>query len=203
MTDARREPPVPRLAATMLLVRYDPFEVLMVGRNDRGQFASALVFPGGVVDPDDRDEAWLDHVDDVAGADVSGAHATEHRNCLTTQRMSNSSNTVLVETPFQERHSTFYLIEAVEDDVHVRCARAQEQWRFRASKRKRPRIQVRHLDYNEAVGGIKVHQRPVTAYRRQEVRGAMTMRKQNNWQLIARGRCRDTKLHCGGPARDV
>jgi 8-oxo-dGTP pyrophosphatase MutT (NUDIX family) len=58
-------PAVPRLAATILLLRDDPFEVLMVRRAARqsDQFSSALVFPGGVVDPEDRDAAWRDHVD--------------------------------------------------------------------------------------------------------------------------------------------
>ncbi|WP_454885185.1 NUDIX hydrolase [Sphingomonas oryzagri] len=64
------QPPVPRLAATLLVVRDDPFEVLMVRRNDRGQFASVLVFPGGVVEPQDRDEAWLAHVDGAGGLDA-------------------------------------------------------------------------------------------------------------------------------------
>lgn len=70
MSEPRRELAVPRPAATMLLVRDDPFEVLMVRRNDRGQFASALVFPGGVVEEGDRDPAWLDHVDGAAGMDA-------------------------------------------------------------------------------------------------------------------------------------
>lgn len=66
MVDGRRDPVAPRLAASLLVVRDDPFEVLMVRRSDRGQFASALVFPGGVVEPGDRSQEWLDHVD---GAD--------------------------------------------------------------------------------------------------------------------------------------
>lgn len=48
-----------RLAATVLVVRDDPFEVLTVRRHAGATFASAIVFPGGVVDPDDHDEAWL------------------------------------------------------------------------------------------------------------------------------------------------
>lgn len=54
----------PRRSATVLLLRDDPFEVLMVGRAARGAFASALVFPGGAIDPHDADPAWRDHVDD-------------------------------------------------------------------------------------------------------------------------------------------
>lgn len=48
-----------RLAATVMMVRDDPFEVLMVKRNAREPFASALVFPGGVVEPEDYSAAWL------------------------------------------------------------------------------------------------------------------------------------------------
>jgi 8-oxo-dGTP pyrophosphatase MutT (NUDIX family) len=51
-----------RLAASLIVVRSDPFRVLMVRRPDRGAFPGAWVFPGGVVDPDDRDEAWAAHV---------------------------------------------------------------------------------------------------------------------------------------------
>jgi len=47
-----------RVAATLLLVRDDPFEVLMVLRSAKGPFPSALVFPGGTVDADDHDPAW-------------------------------------------------------------------------------------------------------------------------------------------------
>ena len=62
--------PVPvRLSATVLLVRDDPFEVLMVRRHDKAHFASALVFPGGTIDPEDRDDAWLDHVIGADGLD--------------------------------------------------------------------------------------------------------------------------------------
>lgn len=52
-------PPTPRFAATMLLVRDDPFEVLMVRRHAKATFASALVFPGGVSEPDDADAEWM------------------------------------------------------------------------------------------------------------------------------------------------
>src|SRR5690554_6983850 len=49
----------PRLAATMVLVRDDPFEVLLVRRHAKAVFASALVFPGGAVDDDDFSDEWL------------------------------------------------------------------------------------------------------------------------------------------------
>jgi 8-oxo-dGTP pyrophosphatase MutT (NUDIX family) len=57
---SQRPPPTePRLAATILLLRDDPLEVLMVKRRSGSAFSSALVFPGGVVDDEDADEAWL------------------------------------------------------------------------------------------------------------------------------------------------
>ncbi|MET4637801.1 NUDIX hydrolase [Mycetocola sp. 2940] len=52
-------PAVPRLAATIVLVRDDPFEVLLVRRHEKAVFASALVFPGGAVDDDDDCDEWL------------------------------------------------------------------------------------------------------------------------------------------------
>jgi 8-oxo-dGTP pyrophosphatase MutT (NUDIX family) len=54
----------PRRSATVLLLRDDPFEVLLVGRAARGAFASALVFPGGAIDPDDGDPTWREVADD-------------------------------------------------------------------------------------------------------------------------------------------
>jgi 8-oxo-dGTP pyrophosphatase MutT (NUDIX family) len=57
-------PAIPRLSSTVILVRERTgLEVLMVVRNSESYFASALVFPGGTVDPEDRHEAWVDHVD--------------------------------------------------------------------------------------------------------------------------------------------
>jgi 8-oxo-dGTP pyrophosphatase MutT (NUDIX family) len=58
----RTEIAIPRRAATVMLVRDEPFEVLMVKRNAREPFASALVFPGGVVEPEDYSESWLAHL---------------------------------------------------------------------------------------------------------------------------------------------
>lgn len=54
---------IPRRAATVMLVRDEPLQVLMVKRNAREPFASALVFPGGVVEPEDYSESWLAHLD--------------------------------------------------------------------------------------------------------------------------------------------
>lgn len=48
----------------MLLLRDDPFEVLMVSRAARGTFASALVFPGGAIDLEDREDSWRRSVTD-------------------------------------------------------------------------------------------------------------------------------------------
>lgn len=56
-------PAVPRLSSTVILVRERTgLEVLMVVRNSESYFASALVFPGGTVDPEDRHDAWTNHV---------------------------------------------------------------------------------------------------------------------------------------------
>ena len=49
-------------AASILLVRDAPLEVLMVRRGANATFSSALVFPGGVVDAHDASEDWLPHV---------------------------------------------------------------------------------------------------------------------------------------------
>ena len=58
-----------RLSATILIVRDDPLEVLTVRRHAHATFASAIVFPGGVVDEADRSEEWLPL---VSGADDLG-----------------------------------------------------------------------------------------------------------------------------------
>ena len=64
------EPPAtPVPAATLLLLRDDPFEVLMARRRARGQFSSALVFPGGMVDPEDGSASWLPLLRNAEGLD--------------------------------------------------------------------------------------------------------------------------------------
>ena len=60
MAGEPREIAIPRPAATILLVRDAPFEVLMVRRHAGQTFSSALVFPGGTVDESDWSDAWLD-----------------------------------------------------------------------------------------------------------------------------------------------
>jgi 8-oxo-dGTP pyrophosphatase MutT (NUDIX family) len=61
----------PPAAATLLLLRDDPFEVLMVHRNSRGAFASVMVFPGGRIDPTDSEAAWQPLVEDYSSFDDS------------------------------------------------------------------------------------------------------------------------------------
>jgi 8-oxo-dGTP pyrophosphatase MutT (NUDIX family) len=57
---------VPPTAASLLLVRDAPFEVLMVHRNSRGSFASVMVFPGGRIDPEDADPRWEPFIEDYS-----------------------------------------------------------------------------------------------------------------------------------------
>lgn len=64
-----------RPAATVILMRdRGGIEVLMAHRNDRGMFANAVVFPGGMLEESDRDAAWLAdmkphaHLDEMARA---------------------------------------------------------------------------------------------------------------------------------------
>lgn len=61
----------PRLAASVLLVRDDPFRVLMLVRSTTGTFPSARVFPGGGVEADDYADDWLPH---LRGTDGLEAH---------------------------------------------------------------------------------------------------------------------------------
>lgn len=57
-----------RPAATVLLVRdRDELEVLMVERHRDAHFASALVFPGGLVDPEDSATHWNELADGGMG----------------------------------------------------------------------------------------------------------------------------------------
>jgi 8-oxo-dGTP pyrophosphatase MutT (NUDIX family) len=42
---------------------------MVVRGDDKGQYAQAMVFPGGALDADDSDEAWLAHLDGVEGLD--------------------------------------------------------------------------------------------------------------------------------------
>jgi 8-oxo-dGTP pyrophosphatase MutT (NUDIX family) len=60
---------LPRTAATVLLLRDDPFEVLMVRRRQGGTFSNALVFPGGVIETTDADAEWLPHLAGATGLD--------------------------------------------------------------------------------------------------------------------------------------
>ena len=87
----------PRPSTTVLLVRdgADGLEVLMVVREDRGQYASAMVFPGGVVDPQDADEAWLELVD---GAGNVGA-AERVRRIAGFRELWEETGLLLVEAP--------------------------------------------------------------------------------------------------------
>jgi 8-oxo-dGTP pyrophosphatase MutT (NUDIX family) len=51
-----------------MLVRDDPdLRVLMIQRHGSGDFADALVFPGGLVDPSDSDPRWLFLIADADG----------------------------------------------------------------------------------------------------------------------------------------
>ncbi|RVT92887.1 NUDIX hydrolase [Sphingomonas crocodyli] len=63
--------PVPaKLSATVLIVRDDPFEVLMVRRRKGNVFNNALVFPGGLADPEDHHDDWLPLVSGADDLDV-------------------------------------------------------------------------------------------------------------------------------------
>lgn len=71
MSDEKKIP-VPLPAATILLVRdgVSGLEVFMVKRHHQIDFASgALVFPGGKVDPHDRDPALRKHADGAGSLD--------------------------------------------------------------------------------------------------------------------------------------
>lgn len=57
----------PRPSATVLVLRDEPLEVLMLRRSSGGSFPGAVVFPGGVVETADGDPAWGDLVSGAAG----------------------------------------------------------------------------------------------------------------------------------------
>lgn len=63
-------PVFPRPSATVLLLRDDPFEVLMVRRNNAGIFAHAMVFPGGLLEEHDRSDDWHPLIANADGMDV-------------------------------------------------------------------------------------------------------------------------------------
>lgn len=58
MSTPETVPATPIPAASVLVVRDDPFEVLMVQRNARGSFPGAWVFPGGVLEEQDTLPEW-------------------------------------------------------------------------------------------------------------------------------------------------
>jgi 8-oxo-dGTP pyrophosphatase MutT (NUDIX family) len=62
MDDVGGSPGVPLAAASILLVRDAPLEVLMVRRRAGTIFSSKWVFPGGVVDAHDASEDWLPYI---------------------------------------------------------------------------------------------------------------------------------------------
>jgi 8-oxo-dGTP pyrophosphatase MutT (NUDIX family) len=66
MDNLPRSDLAPRAAASILLVRDAPLEVLMVRRRAGIIFSSKWVFPGGVVDAQDASDDWLPY---IVGAD--------------------------------------------------------------------------------------------------------------------------------------
>lgn len=70
----------PRDAATVMLVRDAPdLQVFMAVRNAESTWiAGASVFPGGAVDPDDRDAAWASRCDGWDDAGASAALGVAH-----------------------------------------------------------------------------------------------------------------------------
>lgn len=66
-------PATPKPSATILLLRDDPLQVLMIRRHHEQVFASALVFPGGKVDASDGSDEWLPLLTGVEN------HSTEER----------------------------------------------------------------------------------------------------------------------------
>ena len=75
MADEKKKPATPVPASTVLLIRDadDGVEVFMVERSNRMHFASALVFPGGLVDPEDSEDRLLSRCDGIAGLSTEEA----------------------------------------------------------------------------------------------------------------------------------
>ena len=63
-------PVIPQPAATILLLRDHPFQVLMIRRHEKQVFGSALVFPGGLVQASDHSDSWLPLVVDADRLDT-------------------------------------------------------------------------------------------------------------------------------------
>jgi 8-oxo-dGTP pyrophosphatase MutT (NUDIX family) len=64
-----QSPVEPRRSASLLVVRGEPIEVLLLERHAGATFPSQHVFPGGVVETHDYDAAWDEWA--VSGADLS------------------------------------------------------------------------------------------------------------------------------------
>jgi len=119
----------PRRAATVMLVRDEPFEVLMVKRNAREPFASALVFPGGVVEPEDYSDSWLAHLHGEASFDLDERalriaacrEAWEEAALLPCGRGGPMSKDALSDRPFLEtviRHGVRLALEDLVEFAH-------------------------------------------------------------------------------------
>jgi 8-oxo-dGTP pyrophosphatase MutT (NUDIX family) len=89
---------LPRPSTTVLLVRDgdEGLEVLMAVRaDDKSQYAAAMVFPGGAVDSDDADEAWLALADGADGLDP----AERARRIAGFRELHEETGILLVEAP--------------------------------------------------------------------------------------------------------
>ena len=83
---------------------------MVVRRNDKSQYAAAMVFPGGVVDPEDADPAWAELCDGAHGLDaderarrIAGFRELyEETGLLLVERPACAPETASGETPFLE-----------------------------------------------------------------------------------------------------
>jgi 8-oxo-dGTP pyrophosphatase MutT (NUDIX family) len=132
-------------SATILLLRDDPFEVLMVRRHHQIDFASgALVFPGGKTHDGDRDPAWETHVE--GWAHVEG-HKRELR--IAAIREAYEESGILLAHHADGRHFA----------GDERAAAARDE----IAKDKRPFIDlVRELDVKLDLGALSVFARWIT-----------------------------------------